>query len=108
MPQLIAINAGIRKLARNGRGCKLPIPRLVLEMLNWPIGTPIYIQVNPDNTVTLGRVNLPAIHPTPLQDLPCEENPSPSTRSPDPATLIASPSTIRGNTSSSKASDNRD
>jgi len=78
------LNAGIRKLARNGRGSKLPIPRHVLDALHWTIGTSIYIQINPDDTVTLAAIRVAPITPTPpapnAQVLTQERGPNQSER----------------------------
>jgi len=60
------LNAGVKKICRNGRGFKLSIPRHVVDALNWPIGTTIYMQINPDDTVTLAALRAHPIEPTPL------------------------------------------
>lgn len=51
----------IRRLAANGNGVKLPIPKTFTQALGWPIGTHIYIRVNADDTITLARVEEPHI-----------------------------------------------
>lgn len=64
------MKAGIKQLARNGRGYKLSISRQITEALGWRIGDPIYMQINADDTVTLRKVELVEIQPTPIEARP--------------------------------------
>ena len=60
MPGATARTA-IHRLARNGQGLKLAIPRRFAHALGWPLGCFIYMQLNPDDSITLMRVAPPKI-----------------------------------------------
>jgi len=64
------INAGIRKLSRNGAGFKISLPSHLVRALAWKVGEQIYVQINPDDSVTLK-----AITPQPIAHTPIEARP---------------------------------
>lgn len=55
----------INALSKNGRGYKVSLPTVIVQALGWQVTDPIYIQVNPDDTLTMKKIERPEVKPTP-------------------------------------------
>lgn len=51
----------VRTIQSKNNQCRIAIPRHVLQALGWSSGDIIAWQINPDDTITLSKVNAPAL-----------------------------------------------
>lgn len=50
---------GIQKLVRNGHSTQLTIPKQLLTQLTWIPGETVVLELMPDNTISISRLEIP-------------------------------------------------